>query len=373
MTAYDRTAYWVQTLSTGDATLYSPSVPPSEMGYYLSSPPSDAGSAHSIPPRMILRYEDGRPDIPISRAGERPGRYGGRGYDTVDPRSYHDARHRGRQHSTSYANPSFVDAQPRRHDRGMHGAPEEIRVLPAAIPHGVPRSRSVPRSYDPAMGPVPQTIQPLPPSGPYAPVSHAYQRASRHSRPEGHAYPSSVTNHAPYPPTNYSPHIGPNSVIYSHSAPPVLMRQGHSSAAAHSRTGVPEHLRGIPDTRMGIERSTNSRARAFSTSGQRPGSKAHVVDRSDDSSSDSETDTSYYATRSRGKTTPSTGKSVATATSSGYPTTPNSAIYGKRPFFQRLFNFAGKFSHTGPSRASSVALASAGDLHRRHSISGSRR
>jgi len=374
MTAYDRTAYWVQSISTGDPTLYSPSVPPSEMDGYLSSPPSDAGSTYSIPPRMILRYDDGRPDIPISRAGERHGRYGGRGYDTVDPRSYHDARHRGRQHGTSYANPSFVDVQPRRHDRGMHGGPEEIRVLPAAMSHAVPRSRSLPRSYDPAMGPVPQTIHPLPPSGSYAPVSHAYQRPPKHSRPEGHAYPS-VTSHTPYPPANgfhHSPHIGPNSVIYSHSAPPVLMRQGHPNAATHSRTGVPEHIRGIPDSRMEMERSASSRARAFSMSGQRPGSRAHVVDRSDDSSSDSEADTGYYATRSRGKSTPSTGKSVATATSSGMsPVTPTSAIYGRRPFFQRLFNFAGKFSHTGPSRASSVV--DAGDLHRRHSISGSRR
>ena len=302
MTTYDRTAYWVQTLSTGDPTLYSPSVPPSEMDYYLSSPPSEAGSTHSIPPRMILRYDDGRPDFPIPHAGERHGRHGGRGYDTVDPRSYHGARHRGRQHSNSYANPSFVDVQPRRHDRGMHGGPEQIRVLPAATPHGVPRSRSQPRSYDPAMGPVPQTIHPLPPSGSYVPVSHGYQRPPKHSRPEGHAYGSPGTSHTPYPPANgfhHNSHFGPNSVIYSHSAPPVLMHQGHSSATAHSRTGVPEHLRGRPDTRMEIERSASSRTRAFSTSGQRPGSKAHVIDRSDDSASDSETDTSYYA---RGKT-----------------------------------------------------------------------
>ena len=311
MTSRDRTAYWVQTHSYNETPLYSPSVPPSEIEGYLSSPPSDAGSTHSIPPRMVLRYDDGRPDMPIPHTGERYGRHSRRNYDNVDPRPYYDARHRGPQHNTSYANPPFADVQPRGHaDRFRHDSPEEIRVLPAGMPHAVPRSRSLSRSYDPAVGPSPQTIRPLPPSGSFAPVSRAYQRSAKQSRQEGHAYASSVHGHGTYQAVNgfhHPPHVGPNSVIYSHSAPPVLMGHGHSSATAHARTGVQDHRRGIPGTRMEIGRSASSRTRAVSLTG-RPASKALVVDRSDDSSIDSETDTSYYATRSRGKTPISVSK-----------------------------------------------------------------
>lgn len=297
MTYNDRTAYWVQTHSYVNAPLYSPSVPPSEIDGYLSSPPSDAGSTHSIPPKMVLRYDDGRPDIPISRTDERYGRHSRRGYDTVDPRSYHDARHGGRQYDNAVPH--------RRHlDRAMHNAPEEIRILPATAPHGMPRSRSMSRSYDPNVRQAPQMIQPLPPSGStYAPASRAYQRSAKHSHPEGHAYTSSVHSHGPYQSVNGFHH--PNSVIYSHSAPPVLMGHG---AAAHTRTGVQDHRRGMQDSRMEIGRSSSSRGRTTSLTGQRPGQNPLVVDRSDDSSSDSEADASYYASRSRGKTPISVSK-----------------------------------------------------------------
>ncbi|KAK2466675.1 hypothetical protein APHAL10511_000933 [Amanita phalloides] len=364
MTAHDRTAYWVQKHS-GEVVFYSPSFPPSELDDYISVPPSPAESSRSIPPRMILRYDDGRPDIPIPHADHRYSRHNARTYDTVDPRAHYDARVRGRQHGSSHGKPPARRAP----ERVLLDTPEDIRVLPAAIPHVQPRSRSVPRSYDPAVGPVPQQIHPLPPSGSYAPISHAYQPqpqpSSRHSRRESHAY---------YQPSNgyHHPPPAPNSVIFSHSAPPVLM--GHPTAALH--TGAQEYRRGMSGARMGIERSTSSRTRSVSLSGRRPVSKPVVVDRSDSSSaSDSEPDATYYARRSRGKTpisTPSTSKSVTTATSSGRsPVTPLSAMHGKRPFFQRLFHFAGKLSHAGASRASSVA--DVGDLHRRHSISESRR
>src|ERR1700735_1916292 len=62
-----RTAHWVDSLS--GKTLVTPSVPPSlvsDTDDGLSSQDSDAESSHSLPPRMVLRYPDGRPDVPVS-------------------------------------------------------------------------------------------------------------------------------------------------------------------------------------------------------------------------------------------------------------------------------------------------------------------
>jgi len=73
MSARERTAQWVSSHSrSGTTTVFvSPSSPPST----ISDPdapsygPSDSDeeSSHSLPPRMVLRYNDGRPDVPISK------------------------------------------------------------------------------------------------------------------------------------------------------------------------------------------------------------------------------------------------------------------------------------------------------------------
>lgn len=68
MSARERTAYWVQTHSnrSQETPVLSPSSPPSIISDASVGPAaSDAASSHSLPPRMVLRYDDGRPDIPI--------------------------------------------------------------------------------------------------------------------------------------------------------------------------------------------------------------------------------------------------------------------------------------------------------------------
>lgn len=86
MTARERTALWVQTYTQdgADPSFVSPSSPPSAISDSDApsyGPDSDDESSHSVPPRMVLRYGDGRPDIPISthavppsgsRSGLRP-------------------------------------------------------------------------------------------------------------------------------------------------------------------------------------------------------------------------------------------------------------------------------------------------------------
>ncbi|KAL6302712.1 hypothetical protein BKA93DRAFT_791791 [Sparassis latifolia] len=74
LTWRERTAQWVgvHSRSGGSETAYvSPSYPPSLLSdpdapSYGPSDSDDEGSSHSIPPRMMLRYTDGRPDVPIS-------------------------------------------------------------------------------------------------------------------------------------------------------------------------------------------------------------------------------------------------------------------------------------------------------------------
>ena len=66
MSSRDRTARWVRSHSPTESKFYSPSLPPFVTDELVpSSPPSEAGSSHSMPPKMVLRYGDGRPDIPI--------------------------------------------------------------------------------------------------------------------------------------------------------------------------------------------------------------------------------------------------------------------------------------------------------------------
>lgn len=73
LTARDRTAHWVGQHSGSDPGFLSPSSPPSILSdsdtptYGASDDDDDgASSSHSLPPRMVLRYGDGRADVPIS-------------------------------------------------------------------------------------------------------------------------------------------------------------------------------------------------------------------------------------------------------------------------------------------------------------------
>lgn len=67
LAARSRTAVWVDSI-TGK-TLVAPSAAPSlvsDTDDGMSSQDSDAESSHSLPPRMLLRYPDGRPDVSVS-------------------------------------------------------------------------------------------------------------------------------------------------------------------------------------------------------------------------------------------------------------------------------------------------------------------
>jgi hypothetical protein len=232
----------VNSHSPHEAEFYSPSVAPSMLdGAFPSSPPSEAESSRSVPPRMLLRYGDGRPDIPIApmeqtRSSGRGRRQDGASRPPVSPPQESHYRARSGSHGSSplarsYSRrPDFERSPP---------SPEEIRVLPShgsAIPLSSsssqqPRSKSLPRNADLHLQPEgfapplptnqgpqvtfsqhqpqpwhthsgrPHHPQKQPPSIIYAP--------SHHSRP--HYSPPAIYHHPPQ--------MGPNGMIYSHSAP----------------------------------------------------------------------------------------------------------------------------------------------------------
>ncbi|RPD69530.1 hypothetical protein L226DRAFT_539707 [Lentinus tigrinus ALCF2SS1-7] len=132
----ERCANWVNIHSQG-LSYVSPSSPPSILSdddtpMYGPSE-SDASSSHSLPPRMLLRYDDGRPDIPIS---QDPSPTHSRG----QPQS---SRHRSRSGSFAPPAPAAADVphHPARYAQTLSyasgsryaptGAPENIRVLPS--------------------------------------------------------------------------------------------------------------------------------------------------------------------------------------------------------------------------------------------------
>ena len=70
-TAHQRTLNWVENHDPIQTQFFSPSVPPTVINgtdapLLPSQAASPAGSAASLPPRMVLKYNDGRADIPIS-------------------------------------------------------------------------------------------------------------------------------------------------------------------------------------------------------------------------------------------------------------------------------------------------------------------
>jgi len=390
MSTRDRTARWVQTHSPTESEFYSPSLPPTVIdGFVPSSPPSEADSSHSTPPKMVLRYNDGRPDIPIPHPGHGPslmGKSGSKIYQTSAPQTSSGVRS-----DSSAESPVYNPSNPRRgHESRL---PEEIRILPSSgeVPmssrfSGHTRSKSLPRSslrqrplapevpfippshlqtQSPYLGQGPSAIPPEEISPPpqqvnFAPPTHPWP--PRHGHPK-HTPPAIVYaphhSHQPHyaPPAmfHHPPQLGPNGMIYSHSAPvpgqyrpayptpyPSVLgtssRHHSSSAHAHTRS-LGQSTRINPTSSSASLTSQNSGSTYYVLPAH--GQKVHVINASPE-------------------------QSIFTATSTTKsPTTPT---FGKKPFLQRLFGFA-RFSNAGSARGSSN---DGRKLQRRHSLGPSR-
>jgi hypothetical protein len=224
MNSRERTAYWVRNHSPTREDFYSPSALPAELPPTPTSPPSEVESTHSIPPKMVLKYKDGRPDIPISH-----------GYYEGSNSTRSSSKRHGPQHQHQHQqNPSNGHIRSRSHSAG-HGlsedrdrlgrsssrrtahthrpltplTPEEIRVWPSETVQP-PRSKSLPRDQyfhnDEPPPPLPssnghavplQTMFPPPPPPQSTPSRHASPTSPHHSH---HHHNHNVNhNHGPVP------------------------------------------------------------------------------------------------------------------------------------------------------------------------------
>ncbi|KAI0718129.1 hypothetical protein C8Q72DRAFT_865617 [Fomitopsis betulina] len=146
LSALERTAMWVDAHSPTStvSAFVSPSYPPSIVaGSDAPSygPDSDEESSHSLPPRMVLRYNDGRPDIPITTEyNPHNGTYfrAAPKMHSAEPRTTNAAygRSRSRSHAPLVGHvPSQV---PPRHEQSLSYASQPV-MEPLAMP-APPRS-----------------------------------------------------------------------------------------------------------------------------------------------------------------------------------------------------------------------------------------
>lgn len=315
MSARERTARWVQCHSPIEEGFYSPSIPPSVIdGLVPSSPPSEADSSHSTPPKMVLRYNDGRPDIPIPHpgSGHGMGKPGSRTYQSSPQTSSSPSRVRsGSSGDSPVFNPSYI---PR---RDHESSPEEIRILPSSgqVPNsstpsrqGHTRSKSLPRNSDRHRQPVSDApfmppphlqsqygqnpspgmgSQGIPPAQQvsFAQPTHPFPPRHGHPRhmPPAIIYAPSHRSHQPHysPPAmfHHPPQMGPNGMIYSHSAPVPGQYPPAYPTPYPSVRGAPSHHPGGHDHTRSLGRSTriNPASSSASLASHNSGSTYYVL------------------------------------------------------------------------------------------------
>lgn len=317
MSSRERTAHWVHSHSPSEA--YSPSVPPSVLDDdVFGSPPSDVESSHSVPPRMVLRYGDGRPDVPIVPA--QPARSRSRRHEDSSSSSPISPPPKNRQRSGSHGS-SPLSRSHHTNSRSSElspPSPEEIRILPSHVNPGHQpssshptrtRSRSLPRPADlhshaegfvppPVAPPVPQ--MPLHAPGPASQSSawHPYQHGGRHQKqPPAIVYAPSHhrTRYTPPPIYHYPPQMGPNGMIYSHSAPVNQNQYRHNIATAPYPQNIMHPSQVREDAFAGRRRDNfTDRDRAMSLSARGIPPPIHVDPSSSSSVSSDESGGTYY-------------------------------------------------------------------------------
>jgi hypothetical protein len=264
LAARARTANWVGSLSS--KTLVAPSAAPSlvsDTDDGLSSPESDAESSHSLPPRMVLRYPDGRPDVTVSGNTQWPPQShkpASAPYHNRPPpgsHSYPPSNPNIRSRSSSNAVPLYVTPPA----PVVSTQPETIHVRPSPTSPLPPNIYSTPDSHNSPSVPPPRsrsmrsTISSRPPlqiyasppapssqsqSAPVSPTRGPSQSAQQPppvpqlpilapSPVYGFPSPSSPQDPPPPGPSTHSrTHSGTHSYASSHSYPHPLIPQSHN-------------------------------------------------------------------------------------------------------------------------------------------------
>jgi hypothetical protein len=336
MSSRDRTALWVRTHSPTRADFYSPSLLPSELPPTPTSPPSEVESSFSVPPKMVLKYKDGRPDIPISHwhyhEDDRSKGSGGRRHahagDSRHEQYPSHARSRSQGASIVSERDRMGRSGSRRAERPYDGpgrpltplTPEEIRVWPSDsddFPRPLqPRSKSLPRdSHFREEAP-----PPLPTSGHTVPLQTMFPPLPRHAHaqpPPPHHSPSPrIVHPQPRPVAWHSipqappprPSRTPPAIVYApshhskthYSPPPIIpahthhgaggMKYSHSAPVRYPNVGpAPFPLvrgptpRSSMDESRGTEHSPERSETESDDSGSTyyvlptPGQKVHII------------------------------------------------------------------------------------------------
>lgn len=218
----ERTAFWVDQYNQHGTNhlLLSPSLPPSELDEADllggGSSESDTYSTHSIPPRMVLQFPDGRPNIPVSHEYQRPSRsrprvalpYNQHPAFIAPPPSSRPSRSRAGSHplpaGSAHANPprtaqtlSYVTLPPTQAETPRPPvtpprSPESIVILPSTDSD---QSRHI----------VSRAITPPPGEGSHSQTPTAHH-SSRTRRPlNGNAVPKNPSGHSNSPILSPSP------------------------------------------------------------------------------------------------------------------------------------------------------------------------
>ncbi|OAX41537.1 hypothetical protein K503DRAFT_863741 [Rhizopogon vinicolor AM-OR11-026] len=363
----------------------SPDSPPSIVGDVdLEERDSDDGSSHSLPPKMMLKYGDGR-DIPISHWHyDNGGPHKGTNHASASASRPHPHSHpHHHPHDRSWSAGDAHPARAPRHHTGYHQSsardpyravpedlePEEIRILPSdphATPYDArnekyrPRRASEPYRRDPVHPPhktSPEIIQTHPPlhvptqlHAP-APTPVTYS----HSQPipqqyEQHHPAHSHSRHRPPPSIVYAPGSHPNS---DHYAPPTIVYAPTKApgmtytVSAPTGSGFPQYPRITPAPYPTVHShlaSIHEEARY----GSRTPAPRENTPRAPSPISEVDSGSTYYVIPTPGqkvKVLPA-APSLYTATSTTKtPSSPYSSSTGfKKPFFSRLFSFASDLS-----------------------------
>jgi hypothetical protein len=234
----ERTAYWVHSYSPNQDQFHSPDSPPSVVEE-LEEHESDEDSTHSLPPKMVLRYGDGRPDIPISHWHHENAPRRGPSLRPRPDTAYHphdrarsaaDAYPRPHTRYHEHAVPHHPSARhglPRASQDDFSAPPEEIHILPSdpnVQPHRPAGTYRPRRSSEPPRRPLPQSaphddepevIEPLPPRYPpnhvEGPAPVMYSHSQHIYEPHDHQHPSHSHSRGNRPPPSivYAPRTSP--------------------------------------------------------------------------------------------------------------------------------------------------------------------
>ncbi|PCH35144.1 hypothetical protein WOLCODRAFT_139755 [Wolfiporia cocos MD-104 SS10] len=255
MSARERTALWVHTHSKdgGILTFLPPSAPPSA----ISDPdapsygPSDSDeeSSRSLPPRMVLRFNDGRPDIPMTTDHIPTSAHTGRRSS-----SRRDMPHRS---SSPKQTPTHSRSKSGSHiPEGANKSPQAVRRHAQTLSYATEEHTRVLHPESPSRSQSPESIvilpslqaadAPLPPTKPAVNTSHRSQSSQTHSR--------SASAQAAL--------AAVNATVSSGSRPPAQPQQyngvpqAHSHQSSHRSIAAPSPRRAFDPSQIPVPSSS---------------------------------------------------------------------------------------------------------------------